>query len=99
MSTWYSKDLGDGVEAYAPTQEIMNLFQAFFVAAKLPKDMAIFSAYPSKTNVVTVYLTPACGAVATAIGAKPCDKPRRDEGSDLGLLIGHSDAWKVFFPS
>ncbi len=56
--TWYSVDLGDGVEAFHPSNEIQD---AFFLAYTIPnplKNMAAFSRYDLETNVVTVYFTP-----------------------------------------
>jgi hypothetical protein len=95
MSSWYSKDLGDGVEAYAPTLKIQEIFEAFFAASGLPKDMALFSNYDLGRNVVTVYVSPRAKSLALAINAEPCEKPSRE---GLSLLLGHADAWSVLFP-
>ncbi len=95
MSSWYSLDLGDGVEAFAPTHRIQEIFQAFFRAAGLPTDMALFSRYDLGTNVVTVYVPPRAKSLALAIDAKPCERPSRE---GLSLLLGHADAWSVLFP-
>ena len=93
MNTWYSRDVGDGDAAYEP---VRKTFETFFTAASLPKDMALFSCFDVERNVVRVYLSPACHSVALAIGAKSCDKPNP---KGLSLLYGHSDAWKLLFPT
>ena len=33
MNQWYSKDLGDGVAAFAPTSQIQEAFLPLFAAA------------------------------------------------------------------
>ena len=45
MSTWYSVDLGDGVEAYNPTEQIQKVFTPIFAASGCQEDMAVFSSY------------------------------------------------------
>jgi hypothetical protein len=95
MENWYSKDLGDGIEAFLPTTQIQEIFVNFFSAAGLPKEMAIFFRYDLERNIVTAYLTPACHTVAMAIGAERCEKPDRQS---LSLLVGDARAWQVFYP-
>jgi len=94
-SCWYSKDLGNGVEAFNPSLQIQEILFAFFGAVGLPKNMAVFSRYDRERDLVTVYLPPANESVARAIGATPCEKPTRQ---DLIIMIGHSEAMDVLFP-
>ncbi len=95
MSTWYSVDLGDGVEAFDPTSKIEEVFFSLFAVAGCPKDMAVFSKYPTETNIVTVYFTPSAHLVAKLFNAAPCEKPSTD---GIGLLAGDANALTVFFP-
>jgi hypothetical protein len=96
MDTWYSKDLGDGVDAYAPTKQIQDAFVPLFSAAGCPVDMAVFSRYDLRKNVVTVYFSPSASQLAGAFGAVPCGKPTREE---LGLLVGDQRCWDLFYPA
>lgn len=96
MNTWYSVDLGDGVAAFAPTKQIMDAFTAAYVAnGGKTNDMAAFSRYDLKTNIVTMYFTPAAYPIAKMFNASPCEKPTIDR---LGLIVGDSDSWRTFFP-
>ena len=62
--TWYSKDLGDGVEAFEPTSEMMKAFFLALAAAGSPTDMALFSCYDHHRNIVTAFFSPAASAIA-----------------------------------
>tara|TARA_R110002072_G_scaffold165194_2_gene318363 strand:+ start:2590 stop:2892 length:303 start_codon:yes stop_codon:yes gene_type:complete len=95
MSTWYSKDLGDGVEAYKPTDRIQEAFTPIFVALGQPKDMAVFSRYDLSKNMVTAYFTPSACKLAEVFQASPCKKPELDR---LGLLVGDQRAIGIHFP-
>ena len=90
MTTWYSKDLGDGVEANAPSTQIQEAFIPIFAAAGNPVDMAVFSRYDLEANVVTVYFTPTAEPLAQMFGAAPCEKPEQD--GKLALLVGDQRA-------
>jgi hypothetical protein len=92
LGTWYCIDVGDCGEAYKP---VRDTFDMFFKEAKLPRDMALFYIHDLVRNVIRVYLSPACRAVALAIDARPCDEP---DLSRLNLLYGHYDAWRAVFP-
>ncbi|MGA2331313.1 MAG: hypothetical protein ABSG75_06085 [Syntrophales bacterium] len=97
MTQWYSKDLGDGREAYAPSDQIQTAFLLLFAAAGQPIDMAVFSRYDLEKNIVTVYFAPGASALAEMFGAQPCEKPGKD--GRLSLLVGDARCWQLFYPS
>lgn len=90
MTTWYSKDLGDGIEANAPSTQIQEAFIPLFAAAGNPVDMAVFSRYDRQANVVTVYFSPSAEQLAAIFGAAPCEKPKME--GRLALLVGDQRA-------
>lgn len=96
MTTWYSKDLGDGVEALGPTDEIEKAWMLTYIASGRPLDMAVFTKYPTETNIVTAFFTPSAHTLAEMFGATPCEKPPRD---GLRLLVGDERCWEHLFPS
>ena len=100
MAGWRSKELGDGVEAFAPTSEIQDAFCSLALAqargGQYSYDAAVFSAYNSKTNVVTVYFSPTAELLAKMFGAMPCEKPVPK--GDFGLSVGDERAWDTHFP-
>jgi len=96
METWYSKEIGDGIQAYQPSNQIQEVFTPFFIAAGCPHDMAVFSRYDLKRNIVTVYFSPSACEIAKTFNATPCEKPSR---SGLGLLVGDVRCWHIFYPS
>ena len=95
MSSWYSLDLGDGVEAAAPSLRVQEIFENFFSANGLPKDMAVFIEYNLDNHTTTLYVSPAAKSVALAIGASRCEKPSPEQ---LTMLHGRQDGWPVIFP-
>ena len=95
MDTWYSVDLGDGVAAYQPSSEMQQKFFLILATAGAPHDMALFSKYDLKKNIVTVYFTPSSQKMANSYNATPCDKPSYD---DLSLLVGDARVWDIFYP-
>lgn len=98
MDTWYIKELGDGMMASMPSDEIEAAFQRSFEAAGRPSDMAVFTRYESEGRLhceVIAYFSPAAQELAKAFEAHPCEKPVR---SGLGLLAGDEVAWSVLFP-
>jgi len=92
---WYSKDLGDGVDANPATHQIHDAFEAAFIAAGRPTGMAVFSRYDLQENIVTVYFTPEAEVLAQAFGAIPCAKPSSEK---IGLSVGDTRAWDRYFP-
>lgn len=98
MNTWYSKELGDGIMAAEPSDEIVQAFQARFQAAGKPADMAIFTRLESEGHLhceAVAYFSPAASDIAEAFDAEPCDKPER---TGLGLLAGDPRCWSLLFP-
>lgn len=97
MTQWYSKDIGDGVAAFAPSDQIQKAFLPLFVAAGQPTNMAVFSRYDLEKNIVTVYFSPGAAALAETFGARPCEKPKKE--GRLSLLVGDQRCLDLFYPS
>ena len=95
METWRSKALGDGDAAFAPSIRIQELFFPMFRASGQPSNMAVFSHYDRRANVVTAYFSPGASRLAAFFDAKPCAKP---SGEGIGLLVGNSRCWEIYFP-
>jgi len=98
MDTWYSKELGDGMMAAMPSDEIEKAFLKLFMAAGKPLDMALFTRLESEGRLhceLIAYFSPAAKEVAKAFDAQPCEKPSR---AGLGLLAGDEISWSVLFP-
>ena len=97
MNQWYSKNLGDGGEAFVPTNKIQEAFVPLFVAAGNPVDMAVFSRYDLEKNIVTAYFSPRAETLAKIFGAQPCEKPKNE--GHLSLSVGDARCWKLFYPA
>ncbi len=98
MHTWFSKQLGDGVLAYAPKAQIQAMFPALFAAAGRPADMAVFTRHELEGRLqceVVAYFSPAAAAIARRLDAQACEKPARAE---LDLLAGEPGCWSALFP-
>ena len=98
MQTWFSQQLGDGVWAFAPKDEIRERFAACFAASGQPVDMAVFTRHELEGRLqceVVAYFSPAAAVLAQALGAQPCGKPAHH---DLDLLAGDAASWAVLFP-
>ena len=99
MDTWYRKDLGNGVAASVPTQEIMNAFGELIfrrtAARTYSYDLALFSRYEADDNVA-LYFTPSAKDFALAFESSPCDKPV--PGNGFALLVGDDRSWDIHFP-
>ena len=95
MSIWFSKELGNGVDAFTPSGKIQEAFTPLFIAAGSPEDFAVFSRYDLNTNLVTVYFSPAAALLAKAFGAIPCERP---SSRRMSLLVGPQQALFSFFP-
>jgi len=96
MTTWYSKELGDGVDALDPSSQIKAAHFATVLAHGETRGAAVFSRYDSEANVVTVYFTPQAQALAQQFGAAPCEKPHLRAG--LKLLAGSPLDRALHFP-
>jgi hypothetical protein len=93
---WYELFLGNGVEAFAPSTEILKAFPTAFLAAGQPAEMAVFSRTSPDNQEVTLYFSPAAASLAKAYpNAVQCEKPVR---KGLGLLVGEQTCWPVLFP-
>ncbi len=98
MELWYSKELGDGMMASMPSDEIREAFLKSFIAAGRPVNMAVFTRYESEGRLhceATAYFSPAAADVAKVFDAEPCEKPSR---AGLGLLAGDERSWPALFP-
>ena len=96
MGNWYYKNLGDGAEAFNPTNEIQDAFLSLAHARPYSHDAAVFSKYDLGNNEVFVYFTPSAGLLARIFGAVSCEKPVPTEG--FALLAGDANALKTHFP-
>ena len=97
MEPWYSKELGDGMTAATPSDEIERAFLQQFNAAGKPLTMAVFTRLESEGRLhceVIAYFSPAAKGVAEVFDARACDKPSR---AGLGLLAGDQRSWSVLF--
>ncbi len=58
MTSWYSKKIGNGIEAFVPTTNIQNAFLPFAQtqarSGHYSFDAVVFSRYDLEANVVTV---------------------------------------------
>jgi len=95
MTIWYSKKIGDGIEAQLSTKEIQDSFSLLFIKAGQPKEMAVFSRYDLEANVVTVYFTPAAKTLALKFDATSCNMPSKD--GRLGLIAGYQSAVDFYY--
>jgi hypothetical protein len=98
MHTWFSKQLGDGVLAFAPKDQIQDMFPTRFDAAGRPADMAVFTRHELEGRLqceVVAYFSPATATLALQLDAHACEKPCRAE---LDLLAGEAGCWSVLFP-
>ena len=100
MTTWYRKDLGNGVAAFGPTGEMMEVFMKFLFrcaeTGTYSYDVALFSRYDLEEDNVAVYFTPSAQVLAEMFGATPCEKPT--PGNRLALLVGDDRSWDIHFP-
>ncbi len=97
MTTWYSKEIGDGAQAFAPSGNIQEAFLALALRGQLPYDLAVFSEHDLRRNVVTAYFSPAAKVLADMFQAQPCEPPKRSR--HFGLLVGDARAWDLLFPT
>ena len=101
VATWYCRELGDGVQAHAPSIAILQAFMemalAKAAAGGMVTDEAVFSESELAAQRVTVYFTPTAAPLAQQFDAVPCEKPvprtRR-----FSLLAGDQPAWEAHFP-
>jgi hypothetical protein len=94
---WLALQLGDALMADSQLHQIEEEFLPVFDAAGQPADMAILKRHDTEHSLqceVTVYFSPAAGAVGRAFGARPCARP---SCTNLDLLAGDADCWAVLF--
>jgi hypothetical protein len=97
MHTWFSKQLGDGVLAFASKDQIWDMFPTPFEAAGRPADMAVFTRHELEGRLqceVVAYFSPAAATLAQQLEAQACERPCRAE---LDLLAGEAGCWSVLF--
>lgn len=97
MTTWYSKEIGDGAQAFDPSGDIQEAFLALALRGQIPYDLAVFSEHDLHRKMVTVYFSPAAKVLANMFEGQPCDPPQRS--SHFGLLVGDARAWDLLFPT
>lgn len=98
MDYWHVLNLGDGIMAVQPSDEIREQFLRSFMEAGNPPDMAVFTRLESEGRLhceVMAYFSPAAVRIAKEFDALPCEKPAR---TGLGLLAGDARSWSVLFP-
>lgn len=98
MDTWYTKDLGNGIMASTPAEEIRQAFQRSSQDKGAPPEMAVFTRLESEGRLhceMMAYFSPAAREIALAFEARPCGKPAR---AGLGLLAGTQESWALLFP-
>lgn len=96
MTGWCSKEIGDGVEAYAPAQTLFTMVQAIAKSNGVPRNFAVFSRYDLHRNLVTWYFSPEAEPIAVAFDATKCSIPIPEPG--FCLLTGDPGAWEHHFP-
>lgn len=94
---WFSKSLGDAMLAGEGIDSVAEVFEAAFVQADCPGEMAVFMRHESEGRLhceVMVYFSPAAVDVARAVEAEPCAKP---SPIGLSLLGGAEEATRALF--
>ena len=98
MRQWYSKNLGDGMKAFTPSEQIQEAYLALAMQQKdINSNVAVFSQDDFETNSIIVYFTPESKTLASIFDATPCDKP--DPQNNLSLLVGTAESWNIHFPN
>ena len=101
MATWYCRELGDGVQAHAPSIAIGQAFMAMALAKAtvggMVTDEAVFSETELGAQRVTVYFTPTAAPLAQQFDAVPCQKPV-PRTPRFSLLAGDQRAWGSTLP-
>ena len=99
---WFSKEIGDGMQAFGPTNRLQQVFWQLTLQAaqrgelQLHGGPSLWSKYDLERNVVTVYISPEGEQVARALdGFAECQKPDVD---DIGLLYGNASDWARHYP-
>jgi len=95
--TWHKVTLSVDQVVNQEHSNIQDQFDALFIAAGAPKDMALFSSSLTGKDELHMYFSPSSVAYANSIislhGGAPCDKPTEKPV----LLVGHADARNAMF--
>lgn len=97
VSTWFAKQLGDGILAQAPSAQICEAFEAMYRDRDTQLDAAVFIRHDSEGHLhceVTAYFSPTLAELARVFKAHECHQPSR---AGLDLLVGDSRCWAVLF--
>ena len=97
MYPWFTKQLGDGVLAFASKDQTMDMFPTLSEAAGRPADMAVFTRHELEGRLqckVVAYFSPPTATLARQQNAQACEKPCLAE---LDLLAGETGCWSVLF--
>lgn len=98
MNNWFVLNLGDGITAATPTDEIRDRFLRLFKEPGNPPEMAVFTRLESEGRLhceVMAYFSPSAIRIAEEFDAQTCEKPAR---AGLGLLAGDERSWTLLFP-
>jgi hypothetical protein len=99
METWYKVSLSEKDISNGQGKKLQDAFEVLFMANGAPHDAAMFD-YVSVGPPYDCFFTPGTARIAEILlslfGAVECEKPM---GHQVVLLVGHSDAVKVFFNS
>lgn len=99
MNRWYAKNLGDGMMAWEPLENIRERFDDAYLKAGRPDGMAVFYRHASEGRLhceVIVYFSPAAQDLARDLGADIAPVPSPD---GLALLGGSEASWQLLIPS
>ncbi len=97
--SWFKLDLGNGINALAPTKEIQQAFTAMLISSgAVHSEWALFSRYDLAADNVELYFTPALGNLAGQFNAYPCEKPILNENR-MSLVCGEGGGMLVHFPN
>lgn len=97
MTTWHRLDLGNGQDAFSPTNQIQEAVHASMLADPSNSEIALFSRYDLLKDNVEIYFTPEAITVARVFGACPCEKPAPGRFR-MGLLVGSAGSLSRHFP-
>lgn len=91
IRNWYFLRLDGALVATGEVERRKEVFSEAFVAARAPREMALFQ-QARDTGEVDLFLTPACGEFAAGLLTQwesvPCERPTL---AGLELLVGHNE--------
>ena len=95
MTHWFSKEIGDRIQAFPRLKSMQEIFHNAFMLSGAPIGKAMFSRYDLHKNVITIYFSPDAKVMAGWFGAKPYEKPSI---TGLALEAGDVRCWQELFP-